>query len=214
MERLWRGQVEEAELFDVLDDPNADGWSRFHALTGLALVHGDDLRAVRALRSAWASATKRQDVLRLVCLSGLVTRAGDDAQPELEEALRSSVRELRACALNGLAFIGDTSHYAEMLALFQRALTRRQKGAGGFQLDDLTVYLLACVNRGVSDFDELKALLRQTWARIPFGRDGTPSWPIERLLPGIEDEAIPLSEIPLPRLPPLPLNRFERPARN
>jgi hypothetical protein len=200
LRRIWSGDVEELELFAVLDDPNSDFSSRWHALTGLGTVSGDDARAAAAIRMTMSDPALQDMEGFQMGVESLVARAHTDARDDLEVALRSRYSTVRSAALNGLAYIGDASHYEEMFPLFNRAVTRGQRSSGGFRVDDLAIYLLSCVKTGMGNFDEIKALIRANWSKIPSSPGDDVRGFLDKLLPQIGADATDISTIGPPTL--------------
>jgi hypothetical protein len=197
MLRLWNGELEEEDLYSLLDDPTSEALPRFYALQGVASAHGDDVRATQLFRSILAEKVNphpRKDVFQVLCLDGLARRDGANALTELNDGLRSRSPRVRFAAINGLTLIGDTSHYDEMLTLLTRAVKRGQGKAGGFFTDRLAQYVFSCLRQGIGDFDAFKVLIRSHLPRMPDDMQSL----FRRFLPGIEDQGIPIQQVPLP----------------
>jgi len=194
---MYKGEVEEDELFALLDDPAAEPMPRFFALGALARVHGDDARAATLFRSILAEVgypDSRNVELQTACLAGLARRDRSNAVEVLNAGLTSRSPHVRFAAINGLTFIGDTSHYEEMLALLTRAVKKGQGKAGGFFTDRLAQYVFSCLRQGTGDFDSFKALIRDSLSRMPEEMQSL----FRRFLPGIENDNLPLDQISLP----------------
>jgi hypothetical protein len=200
LRRIWSGNVDERELFAVLDDPTSDYSSRWHALTGLGTVQGDNARAAEAIRSTMSDPALLQMEGFQMGVEALVARIGTDARDDLEAALSSRYPTVRSAALNGLAYIGEASHYEEMFPLFNRALTRGQRSSGGFRVDDLAIYLLSCIKTGMGNFDELKTLIRAKWSKIPSNPGDDVRGFLDKLLPQIGEDTTDISTIGPPTL--------------
>ena len=197
---LFSGELNEPESISLLNDPETDGTVYLLVVICLGGAYGDDIQAAKRFRSIMAlPANKTKDALQLACLSGLARRTGAQATDDLERAWQRKSSEFRTLALDGLGFIGDTTHYGEVLQLFKRAAMRGQTKAGGVDLNTLGRYLLTCTQRGVGSFDNLKQIIRSNWSRLA-ERDY-----FLELLPGIDDEQKDLDEIdqPTPRFPQL-----------
>jgi hypothetical protein len=81
-----------------------------------------------------------------------------------------------------------------MLLLLTRAVKRGQGKAGGFFTARLAQYVFSCLRQGAGDFDAFKLLIRSHLSRLPDDMQSL----FRRFLPGIDDDNIPLEQVPLP----------------
>lgn len=199
LRQIWHGQVAEAELVQALQDPECDPWVQYQCIAGLGGMSGDDVLVATVIRSKLATppvGAKTRSWFQACCLGALVRRVGPDARQEVQWAWKSGDRQLRASALRNMSRLGDTSHYSEALGLFRRALTKGQRSAGGFSLDELSTYLFSCVRNGTGDASAVLTLIRSNWNRMP--ETGGARMGYSRALPGIDNPNVPLYRITIP----------------
>lgn len=192
------GLFEESEIFAALDDPSIDAYARGRALGSLGIVRGDDERAAALLRHGLAHpfGTPEKD-WQCTCLGALVQRFGSGALPDLEALWSQKVnRDVRDLILQAFGYLGITDHYDEALSLFTRGLQGGRRRSGGIYMLTLAKYLFDCARQGVGSANDVKALIRDAWGKLPVS--GGFAFQYLQVMPGIDDASVSLDDVPDP----------------
>jgi hypothetical protein len=192
------GHFDESELLAAIEDPAIDAFARGMALARLGTVHGDDDRVIALLRHELSHPFGPPEKFwQSACLGALVRRFGRGALPDLESLWNTKVhRDVRDLILQAFGHLGVTDHYEEALLLFKRGLKAGRQNSGGIYMMTLCSYLFVCARSGVGSTNEIKALIRDSWAKLPV--HGGFAGQYARVMPGIEDASVSLDDVPDP----------------
>jgi hypothetical protein len=108
-------------------------------------------------------------------------------------------------SLTAFGHLGVTDYHDEALMLFERGLKGGRQWSGGIYMMTLVHYLFDCARNGTGSTRDIKALVRANWAKLP--TKGGFDFLYVQMLPGIDDDSVPLAEILDPRV----WSRWERP---